>query len=232
MGAWLRFDAIRRGLSVAKPQRILEVGVGEGGLATWLARRADYVGVEIDAEARRVAHARLAGGPGRVVADVSAVTCDQFDLLCAFEVLEHIEDDTGALLGWSDLLTPDAWVLVSVPAHPSRFGAQDRLVGHLRRYEADALRRTLRAAGFEPVTVESYGAGLGFVLEAARNVMASRPVERSAEEATAHSGRHLQPHSRTGVGTRAVVSAVGRLVQHPFRGSDVGIGYVALGRRR
>ena len=48
MTAWLRFDTVRRGLAMAKPRQVLEIGAGEGALGAWLAERFDYIGVEPD----------------------------------------------------------------------------------------------------------------------------------------------------------------------------------------
>jgi SAM-dependent methyltransferase len=230
--AWLRFDAIKRAIAIARPRRILEVGVGEGALASWLARRGEFVGVETDDAARAIAVNRLAGGPGRVVAEVSSLRGRTFDLLCAFEVLEHIDDDVAALREWSELLAPGGWTLLSVPAHQARFGPQDRAVGHRRRYEAADLRDLFREVGFEPVMFESYGAGAGFVLEGVRNLIASRAPEPPPEVATAGSGRYLQPGSRRAALVRAALAAPARVLQHPLRHTDLGIGYVVLGCRR
>ena len=56
--------------------------------------------------------------------------------MCAFEVLEHIDDDALALKQWREYLRPSGWLLLSVPAHQDQYGAADELVGHYRRYDA------------------------------------------------------------------------------------------------
>jgi SAM-dependent methyltransferase len=157
--------------------------------------------------------------------------------VCAFEVLEHIADDEGALKEWHDYLRPSGWLLLSVPAHPEDFGAADELVGHYRRYERDSLSRCLDDAGFEVVRFNSYGAGLGHALQKVRNRLASRVLARRGEEGdtpeerTSGSGRLFQP---TGVVTAvacATVAAPARLAQAPFAGGELGTGYVVLARR-
>jgi len=236
--AWLRFDAIKHGLRTARPATVLEIGAGEGGLGSWLAARFDYTGVELDEQSRAAAAARIAAdGRGEVYPSLDAVDHDDFDIACAFEVLEHIADDELALKQWHDHIRPDGWLLLSVPAHADHFGAADELVGHYRRYERDALRRQLDDAGFEVVRFSSYGAGLGHVLQRVRNTLAQRRLAQqrqegdTPEERSSGSGRLFQPKRVAAAVACATVAAPARLVQAPFAGTDVGTGYVVLARR-
>jgi SAM-dependent methyltransferase len=236
--AWLRFDAIRHGLRTAQPTTVLEIGAGEGGLASWLAARFDYTGVELDEQSRAAAAARIAAdGRGEVYASLDDVDHDDFDIACAFEVLEHIADDELALEQWHDHIRPDGWLLLSVPAHADHFGAADELVGHYRRYERADLRRQLDDAGFEIVRFSSYGAGLGHVLQRVRNTLAQRRLAQrrqegdTPEERSSGSGRLFQPKRAAAAIACATVAAPARLVQAPFASTDVGTGYVVLARR-
>jgi len=237
--AWLRFDAIRTALQIAEPHTVLEIGAGEGGLGTWLARHYRYTGVELDDRSRSAAQARIArNGHGEIIAQLSDVTRDDFDLACAFEVLEHIADDAAALRQWRAYLRPSGWLLVSVPAHPDDFGAADELVGHYRRYERDILTRRLEDAGFEVIRFVSYGAGLGHALQRVRNRLARRVLARQGaegdtpEQRTSGSGRLFQPRRVATAVACATIAAPARLAQAPFATSDVGTGYVVLARRR
>ena len=154
--AWLRFDAIRRALRLVAPQSILEIGAGQGAIGSWLAPRFAYTGVELDDESRAVAAARVtATGSGEILSDLESVGPRSFDVVCAFEVLEHIEDDRDALVQWRSFVAPGGAVLLSVPAHPDHFGPVDERVGHFRRYDAAGLRSALEAAGLRPVHLES-----------------------------------------------------------------------------
>ena len=72
--AWLRFDAIRHDLRIAHPSTVLEIGAGEGGLGSWLARHYTYTGVELDDRSRAAAEARIAAdGRGRINAQLADV---------------------------------------------------------------------------------------------------------------------------------------------------------------
>ncbi len=236
--AWLRFDSIRKGLRTAQPHTVLEMGCGEGGLGSWLARRYTYTGVELDDRSRAAAQARIAAeGRGRIRAKLADVAERDFDLVAAFEVLEHIADDDQALRDWRDYLRADGWLLLSVPAHQEDFGNADELVGHYRRYERDTLRSQLEKAGFEVVRFESYGAGFGHVLQRVRNYLSGRVLARRGEEGdtpeerTSGSGRLFQPKQVAAAVACATVAAPARLAQAPFARSDLGTGYVVLARR-
>jgi SAM-dependent methyltransferase len=232
MNAWLRFDGIRRGVSIASPLNVLEIGVGEGASATWIARRFDYVGVEQDDRSRAFAQARLGRvGRGRIVADLDDVPDARFDMVCAFEVLEHIADDVAALVEWRGRLNAGGHVLLSVPAHADQFGPHDEVAGHYRRYDRDELVAKLEKAGFAVVRLTSHGVGLGQVLEWGRNQLARRrELAPTVEQRTAASGRLLQPHSAVSLAACAALAAPFRVLQAPFASRDLGTGYVALAR--
>jgi SAM-dependent methyltransferase len=222
--------------------RVLEVGCGMGGFAARLAQRYSYLGVEPDTTSCAVAQQRLtdAGGHGEVrLGDLSAVKPDEsFDLVCAFEVIEHIEDDTDALRSWVDRLRPGGSVLLSTPAWQKRFGPADEMVGHFRRYDPPVLRGLLTGAGLTDVRLVHFGAPLGYVLEAGRNAVGRRrrgstssataPAASMAERSDA-SGRTLQPSTSWTATAARLGTLPFRAVQRAF--PNTGPGLVAVARK-
>ena len=236
--AWLRWDVVSRMLP-PHARDVLEVGCGQGGFGTRLATRYRYVGIDLDESSAEVARARLAAlGPaasGEIRdGDLSVLAPDErFDVVCAFEVLEHIEDDRAALLEWSQRLRPGGWLLLSTPASQHRFGPFDEIVGHFRRYEPAALAGLLTEVGLVDPQVTSFGMPLGYVLEAGRNAVGRRRLARVEGTAmmtrSQGSGRLLQPNGRA-AGTAM------RLGTLPFRAAQRafphrGTGLVARARR-
>jgi len=73
------------------------------------------------------------------------------DLVVAFDVLEHIEDDVAAAAEIQRSLRPGGTLLVAVPCDMDLWSAHDVAVGHVRRYDRDSLRRLIDGAG---LTVE------------------------------------------------------------------------------
>ena len=70
---------------------------------------------------------------------------DAFDLVCALDVIEHVDDDEAALAELVRVAAPGAAVLMSIPLHPSRWTSFDDFVGHRHRYEPDRLFQRLAA---------------------------------------------------------------------------------------
>jgi len=80
-----------------------------------------------------------------------------FDLVCAFDIVEHVDDDQGALSELSRVAAPGAAFLLSVPLHPARWSAFDDLVGHRRRYQPERLLEELAQHGFSVKQSAVYG---------------------------------------------------------------------------
>src|SRR3546814_10271932 len=70
-------------------------------------------------------------------------------MVCAFDVLEHIEDDRLAIQEWIRWLAPNGKTILSVPAHRSRWGAGDVWAGHYRRYDRNDVEQLLVSCGME-----------------------------------------------------------------------------------
>ena len=73
---------------------------------------------------------------------------ERFDLIVAFEVLEHYEQDLDCLRKWLELLQPGGTLIFSVPAHMRQWTKNDTRAGHARRYEKKELLEKLEACGF------------------------------------------------------------------------------------
>jgi SAM-dependent methyltransferase len=236
MNAWLRYDPIERLLAERSDvHSILEIGAGGGALGSRLAERYEYVGLEPDADSFATASRRLEALPG--TGTVLNLTAEEyqpdhpFDVVAAFEVLEHIEDDVAALQSWHRFLQPNGWVLLSVPAWRSQWGASDEKAGHFRRYDPADLERVLRSSGFGKIAIALYGFPLGYVLKPIWNLLALRERRRGSTlaERTSASGRWLQPPDSAAFVTQ-VATAPFRRIQRPFSQTRLGTGLVCLAR--
>lgn len=235
--AWLRYDVVSRLLARLAPTSVLEIGCGQGAFGSRLAGRVNYLGVEPDEDSYQVAASRIVPRGGAVLnATYDAVPQGStFDVVCAFEVLEHIDDDKGTLADWVPLIRPGGHLLLSVPAFQDRFGPMDQHAGHFRRYSPAQLHERLRSAGLVDDEITVYAWPLGYALEAVHNRIGARRLAAakangiSIAELTAGSGRYLQPTKRTtGVAVQAAT--------WPFRylqrlRPQAGTGLVALARR-
>jgi 2-polyprenyl-3-methyl-5-hydroxy-6-metoxy-1,4-benzoquinol methylase len=91
-----------------------------------------------------------------------------FDLICLFDVLEHIDDDRSALAALASLLKPGGSLLISVPAYQWLWGPHDESLHHKRRYRQGDLVRLCGETGLEVVRSTYFNSLLLPVAMAAR----------------------------------------------------------------
>ncbi len=82
---------------------------------------------------------------------------DTFDLVCALDIIEHVDDEDGAFSEISRVCRPGGTILISTPLHPSRWTAFDDFVGHKRRYEPPRLLSKLAEHHLEVQQSAVYG---------------------------------------------------------------------------
>jgi SAM-dependent methyltransferase len=152
---WL-IDLVAR--RARREDRLLDFGAGVGTFAIALSKQGFRVEcVEPDPGQRREISAYgLAAHP-----DLVAISDGAIDFAYTFNVLEHIEDDRGALAALAGKVRVGGTLLVYVPAFDLLYTSMDRKVGHLRRYRKRDLCEKVRAAGFD-VQEAAYGDSLGF----------------------------------------------------------------------
>jgi SAM-dependent methyltransferase len=88
------------------------------------------------------------GLAAQALADALPYPDGSFDLVCAFDIIEHIEGDEAAMAELARVAAPGAALLLSVPIHMAAWTVFDDFVGHHRRYEPDALLALLSRHGF------------------------------------------------------------------------------------
>ncbi len=235
----LRRRRILHLLSAYPPGRIVEVGSGAGAMLADLSRlgyRCDAL--ESSAQARELARI-VNAGDGRVAIHDTAPPdwVGAFDTVLAMEVLEHIEDDAGAVRSWAEWLRPGGAMLLSVPAHPRKWNASDIWAGHYRRYTRGGLRQVVEAAGLEVAHLECYGFPLSNIIEPVRARVHARKLR---EEGPGQDRAHGSARSGIERGLEARLyplqaSWPGGLamrfffaMQYIFLGTDLGTGYIVL----
>lgn len=146
-------------LDLPQNSKILEIGCGTGGNLDMLAEFGAVSALEMDASARSIASKKtnnrydIRDGycPDKIPFDEQ-----RFDLICMFDVLEHIEHDMETLIAIKRLLTENGRILITVPAYQWLYGAHDAFHQHKRRYVATQLRRKIVAAGLLPVKISYF----------------------------------------------------------------------------
>ena len=138
---------------------MIEVGCGTGSVLRFLhASRPSLELSGVDASPRAI---ELAGervdGVRLATGDVRALpAAHPYDVAGAFDVIEHLDDDAGALAALREAVRPGGGVILTVPQHPWLWSAYDEYARHKRRYRRRELIERVRAAGLEPERVTSF----------------------------------------------------------------------------
>lgn len=142
-------DVLRRRLGRGTAGRsIVDVGCGTGGMLGMLREFGTVRGLDASPIAVDYCEQHFEGSVevrlGRIPEDI----LDEADVITAFDVVEHLEDDEKALAGIHDRLPPGGVFVCTVPAFPFLWSGHDVVHHHYRRYTRPVLRRRLEDAGF------------------------------------------------------------------------------------
>ncbi len=138
------------GLSLPAPARILEVGCGAGGNLQLLTPLGDVSALEPDDESRAyVAERYKMKVEGGLLPDGLPYPPGSFDLVCAFDVIEHVDEDAASVAALAKLLKPGGAILTTVPAYQWMWSPHDEAHHHKRRYALPAYRALFEQAGLK-----------------------------------------------------------------------------------
>ena len=188
-----------------EPEQVLEIGCGTGFVLSAMRAafpRAQFSGSDIFTEglaftAQRVPDAFLFQMDARHVP-----FHEQFDLIGAFDVLEHIEEDESVLKQIYHACKPGGGIVLTVPQHRWLWSRVDDFAHHKRRYEREELLQKVRRAGFRIEYATS------FVSLLLPLMLASRGMKKSG----ANMDEQMQAVGlKVGVLANAVLKAVMRI---------------------
>ena len=177
-----------------EPFEFIEVGPGRGDLAAYLTNNYDSCGTlfEISEEAIRYIIRRNDCPPNNVQIMKEKIEhygkLQKVQLIVAFEVMEHIKNDTSFLVALNRNLQAKGFLMISVPAYNRKWTKQDEWAGHLRRYEKKNLTKILKKCGFEIIYFVEYGFPLLNLLRPLKNAYYRKKENLDREMATMRSG--------------------------------------------
>jgi SAM-dependent methyltransferase len=143
---------LRKHLGPRRPRRVLDLGSGVGGFLAGLAELGELV-APADVDAESLGYSARREFPPNVARPLLAGACalpfasESFDLVCLFDVLEHLDDDRAAMREVARVLAPNGLAIASVPAHAWLYANNDRVAGHRRRYSRGTLAKVFTSAG-------------------------------------------------------------------------------------
>lgn len=138
--------------------RVLDVGAGSGTFTNRLSAKGfDVTSTDVTDEALEVLCARVSGTVVRADATSLPFPAESFDAVVLAEVLEHVEDDAGALSEAARVLRPRGVLGITVPRNPAWFSQSDGWAGHVRRYTREELVSRVSAARLEIESCQAWG---------------------------------------------------------------------------
>lgn len=193
---------------------MLEIGCGTGYVMQGVRRampQIELTGAELYPQGLTKARERVPGADF-VQLDATRIPYDgHFDIVGAFDVLEHIDDDRAVVEGMRQAVVPGGGLIITVPQHPWLWSPADDFARHRRRYKRGELRRLVTGAGFEVLTLTSFVSALLPAMVASRVRDRGRP-DRSYDPVAEH-----RSAERVGAALEAVLNAEGAAIRHGVR---------------
>jgi SAM-dependent methyltransferase len=185
---WFRSRAALIAASVATyfptARSFMEIGTGGGGVLLEI-QRSDptlrLVGTELLIRGLFEARNRMAGVELLQMDARRIPFTSEFDVIGAFDIVEHIDDDAAVFEQVHAALVPGGGIIVTVPQHPWLWSAFDEFSGHRRRYTRRQLVAKMTAAGFGVVRVTSFISFALPLLAAARLRRRNRKIDLARE---------------------------------------------------
>jgi SAM-dependent methyltransferase len=150
-------DALNRFFPHARS--FLEIGCGTGFVLSGFSRarpQLELSGSDIYVEGLHVAH-RQAGAATLFQMDARRIPFEaEFDVIGAFDVIEHIPEDEQVLSQMRNAVRPGGGLMITVPQHRFLWSAFDEAARHQRRYSRTELLAKVRAAGLRVLHVTSF----------------------------------------------------------------------------
>lgn len=220
-------------------KKYMEIGYGTGIFSYEFYREGfDVYGYDLSEAAYNTAQWLFNSDKKRLKLKREFVSEDNaaYDILGAYEVLEHIKEDAGALREWRELLKDKGVLLISVPSHMKNFGMRDERAGHIRRYEKEGLYKLLNDSGFEVIRLISYGFPLPKLMNKLTEILVDKPhMERLKKTDEAHktsvSGVERAEEYRFKKVLPYRFFVLCSKIQRLFYNTDWGIGYIVAARK-
>jgi len=216
------WNFISQNLSLTQKSKVLDVGCGTGAILDTFTKHFEAYGQDVSEQAVDFCKQRGLQNVFRGYLNELPSHLNEFDLVTAFDVVEHIEDDFGVLKQMHSLLKTNGNVLITVPAFQMLWGAHDVVTHHKRRYVKATLRAVMEKAGFEIVRMSYFNFFL-FPVAVARRIQAKITKVDEAKDLEMPSPR-----------LNGILKSVFEMEKNilPTINFPVGLSLIAIGRKK
>lgn len=164
--------------------RLMEAGCGTGGNLQMLSSFGKLEAFELDDEARDIAKSKLPMDiKSGMLPDQVPYQDGSFDVVVAFDVIEHVEKDVESLAKLGQQLAPGGRLVMTVPAMPWLWSKHDETHHHYRRYTSASLNEALLKAGLKPLRISYFNTLLFPMIAGLRLVRKVFGITETADDA-------------------------------------------------
>lgn len=151
-------NIVQRNMSPTGKTKFLEIGCGTGDFIQQIVQNEnlEITGSEIYLKGLLYAKKNLPNVDFIQFDVTQGVVGEEFDLIVAFDVLEHIENDIAAISNVRKMLHKDGCLIITVPQHMFLWSKLDEIVKHKRRYSRRELVTKLQENGYSISYVTSF----------------------------------------------------------------------------
>ena len=142
---------VQRHLLPTGKTRFLEIGCGTGDFIQQIVENEnlEITGSEIYLKGLQYAKKNLPNVDFIQFDVTKGKISEQFDMIAAFDVIEHVENDVAAISNINQMLREGGVLIITVPQHMFLWSRLDEIVKHKRRYSRRELVNKLRQNGFD-----------------------------------------------------------------------------------
>ncbi|MBK8622088.1 MAG: class I SAM-dependent methyltransferase [Saprospiraceae bacterium] len=134
-------------LPKSRPLQILNIGIATGATSQMLSHFGEVISSEYDEETCRFVKEEL--GIEVIQASVTDLPFenDTFDLVCAFDVIEHVEEDAPGVIEMKRVCKKNGFIAITVPADMALWSQHDVINHHFRRYNLNEISDLMSKPG-------------------------------------------------------------------------------------
>lgn len=137
-------ERINHLLDCPKAIHSLNIGAATGTTSDMLSELGEVMSVEYDAECCNYTKTFLSTPIIQGSITELPFENNSYDLVCAFDVIEHVEDDAKAIEEMIRVCKPGGHIAITVPAYAFLWGEHDVINHYFRRYTRVGLLRLLK----------------------------------------------------------------------------------------
>jgi len=188
---WFRVRNVIIGNALKKylppESKIMEIGCGTGFVSSYLKKlRYDVDCAELHLQGLKYCKKRMAGTNYYQFNVYDELFYNHYDGICAFDVIEHLDNDKLALKNMHSALKKGGFLFITVPANKKLWSQNDEYTMHKRRYNSVDLKESIEKEGFNIIRISYFMTFLYPFIYVSRRILLNRNANDNTEEKIAN----------------------------------------------